>query len=44
MPKRKAAWASWNHIGRRSDPEDGCVSYWMNRLQSSLTSDRRTFS
>jgi predicted NAD/FAD-binding protein len=34
MPKRKAAWASWNHIGRRSDPEDGCVTYWMNRLQT----------
>ncbi|HLZ73930.1 NAD(P)/FAD-dependent oxidoreductase [Phenylobacterium sp.] len=34
MPKRKAAWASWNHIGRRNDPEDGCVTYWMNRLQS----------
>ncbi len=34
MPKRKAAWASWNHIGRRADPEDGCVTYWMNRLQS----------
>ncbi|MBS0331848.1 MAG: NAD/FAD-binding protein, partial [Proteobacteria bacterium] len=34
MPKRKAAWSSWNHIGRRADPEDGCVTYWMNRLQS----------
>ncbi|WP_293906330.1 FAD-dependent oxidoreductase [Phenylobacterium sp.] len=34
MPKRKAAWTSWNHIGRRDAPEDGCVTYWMNRLQS----------
>jgi hypothetical protein len=34
MPKRKAAWTSWNHLGRRNDPEDGCVTYWMNRLQS----------
>jgi len=42
MPKRKAAWASWNHIGRRADPEDGCVTYWMNRLQS-LKSDHHLF-
>ncbi|WP_372782660.1 NAD(P)/FAD-dependent oxidoreductase [Phenylobacterium sp.] len=34
MPKRKRAWTSWNHIGRREAPEDGCVTYWMNRLQS----------
>ncbi len=34
MPKRKAAWTSWNHVGRRDAPEDGCVTYWMNRLQS----------
>ncbi len=33
MPKRRAAWTSWNHIGRRSAPEEGCVTYWMNRLQ-----------
>ena len=34
MPRRRAAWTSWNHIGRRGDPEGGCVSYWMNALQS----------
>ena len=34
MPKRKRAWTSWNHVGRRDAPEAGCVSYWMNRLQS----------
>ncbi len=34
MPRRKAAWTSWNHIGRRDDPTQGCVTYWMNRLQS----------
>ena len=34
MPKRKRAWTSWNHIGRRDAPEDGCVTYWMNRLQT----------
>lgn len=35
MPKRRAAWSSWNYIGTRNP--DGaqqlCVSYWMNRLQ-----------
>ncbi|HEY0436396.1 MAG TPA: FAD-dependent oxidoreductase [Phenylobacterium sp.] len=34
MPKRKRAWTSWNHVGRRDAPEEGCVTYWMNRLQS----------
>ena len=34
MPRRKRAWTSWNHIGRRDAPLDGCVTYWMNRLQS----------
>lgn len=34
MPKRRAAWSSWNHIGRRETPDDGCVTYWMTRLQS----------
>jgi predicted NAD/FAD-binding protein len=31
MPKRKAAWASWNVIKGRSDRVS--VSYWMNLLQ-----------
>ena len=32
MPRRKAAWASWNVM--RDQTEDRvCVSYWMNRLQ-----------
>lgn len=34
MPRRRMAWASWNHLGRRDDPASGCVSYWMNHLQS----------
>jgi len=34
MPKRRRAWCSWNHIGRRDAPGEGAVSYWMNRLQS----------
>ena len=33
MPRRRRAWASWNHLGRRDDPSAGCVSYWMNNLQ-----------
>ncbi len=34
MPKRKRAWASWNHMGHRAEPGSGGVSYWMNHLQS----------
>lgn len=34
MPKRRRAWASWNHIGHRAQPDAACaVTYWMNRLQ-----------
>lgn len=33
MPRRKAAWASWNYLRRREDEARVCVSYWMNRLQ-----------
>jgi len=33
MPRRKAAWASWNHVGRRAGGGEGGVTYWMNRLQ-----------
>ena len=32
MPKKKAAWASWNVI-KQSTPEI-CLTYWMNRLQN----------
>ena len=31
MPKRKAAWASWNVI--KQDTPEMCLTYWMNRLQ-----------
>jgi predicted NAD/FAD-binding protein len=34
MPRRRAAWSAWNHIGRRGDPHSLCVTYWMNELQS----------
>ncbi|MGO4404399.1 NAD(P)/FAD-dependent oxidoreductase [Bosea sp. RAF48] len=34
MPKRRRAWASWNHIGDRAQPDSACaVTYWMNLLQ-----------
>lgn len=32
MPRRKAAWASWNVL--KQDGPDICLSYWMNRLQN----------
>ena len=34
MPKRRAAWTSWNHIGMRDAPGEGACTYWMTRLQS----------
>jgi predicted NAD/FAD-binding protein len=39
MPRRRAAWASWNHIGRG---ETATVTYWMNRLQP-LPTERQLF-
>lgn len=35
MPKRRAAWSSWNYIGTRgvASSQQLCVTYWMNRLQ-----------
>jgi predicted NAD/FAD-binding protein len=43
MPRRKAAWASWNHLGDRAIPEAPCaVTYWMNRLQG-LASEKPLF-
>ena len=35
MPRRRAAWSSWNYHGERmSSPEQQlCVTYWMNLLQ-----------
>lgn len=36
MPRRRAAWASWNYIeeGGSSAARSLCVTYWMNRLQN----------
>ena len=34
MPRRRAAWSSWNYIGSRDGSADRVgVTYWMNRLQ-----------
>ena len=34
MPRRRAAWSSWNYIGSRDGSADSVgVTYWMNRLQ-----------
>ena len=33
MPRRRAAWSAWNHLGRRGEPDGFCVTYWMNELQ-----------
>jgi uncharacterized protein len=37
MPKRRAVWSSWNHIGTEHDGDaSACpmVTYWMNALQN----------
>ncbi|MDQ0321966.1 putative NAD/FAD-binding protein [Pararhizobium capsulatum DSM 1112] len=34
MPKRRAAWSSWNYVADRDDePSKPSITYWMNRLQ-----------
>lgn len=35
LPKRRAAWSSWNYLGREDALNDDpvTVTYWMNRLQ-----------
>jgi predicted NAD/FAD-binding protein len=44
MPKRRAAWSSWNYMGERSasDEQQLCVTYWMNLLQV-LKTDKNYF-
>jgi predicted NAD/FAD-binding protein len=42
MPRRRAAWSSWNfHLGE-APPRRSTVTYWMNKLQS-LRADRDYF-
>ena len=43
MPRRRAAWSSWNYIEDKELPANKinrplCVSYWMNKLQALDTS------
>jgi len=33
MPRRKAAWGSWNYLRDSRQNAGVCVSYWMNKLQ-----------
>ena len=40
MPKRRAAWASWNVL--KGEDDRVCVTYWMNRLQK-LPGDKPVF-
>lgn len=42
MPKRRAAWSSWNYIGRRDHEgaETPMVTYWMNTLQNIATREQ----
>lgn len=43
MPRRRAAWSSWNYVGQRHAADDSvCVTYWMNRLQG-IVSDAPLF-
>ncbi|MEQ9316193.1 MAG: FAD-dependent oxidoreductase, partial [Henriciella sp.] len=42
MPKRQAAWASWNVLGEQSGDASICLTYWMNRLQN-LPEDKPLF-
>jgi len=38
MPKRRAAWCSWNYVEQENDDDaQVSVSYWMNRLQNLKT-------
>lgn len=43
MPRRKAAWASWNVLSPQDADADVCVTYWMNLLQPSLGRDENVF-
>ncbi len=44
MPRRKAAWSSWNYMGEKDgrNEQQLCVTYWMNLLQV-LKTDQNYF-
>ena len=33
MPRRRAAWASWNYVSEAGSRDRASVTYWMNALQ-----------
>jgi predicted NAD/FAD-binding protein len=33
MPRRRAAWSSWNYVSEAEAPDRARVTYWMNSLQ-----------
>jgi len=37
MPRRRAAWSSWNYVGGSDAPDQVSVTYWMNKLQNLRT-------
>jgi predicted NAD/FAD-binding protein len=39
MPRRRAAWSSWNYLGENGAEHGVCVTYWMNRLQNLAVDD-----
>ncbi len=39
MPRRRAVWSSWNHVGDGTPDAKVGVTYWMNRLQGLETHD-----
>lgn len=44
MPKRRACWAAWNHIGATDAPDRPIsITYWMNALQTSIPVDDPLF-
>jgi predicted NAD/FAD-binding protein len=40
MPRRRAAWASWNYVEQSASQNSVAVTYWMNRLQGLPTSQQ----
>lgn len=44
MPKRKAAWSSWNYLsqGKRDQSQQVSLTYWMNKLQP-LSTEQNIF-
>lgn len=39
LPRKPRAWASWNYLVRKEEPEKPCLTYYMNRLQGINSTD-----